>query len=418
MNPLSITPAVVFLLAMLKRLSASRQTVRLATQFPTLLLLIMMQRHLPLEPSFSRRLYLDLLGFVPRWLKIIRKIFILIFSLFLFLWCLTHRTRYKRPKHVICAAMPWTISPRLVILWGVCWMFYNSLQVSAPAGESQFGINHHSTQPGGSLYPFIGYNLDSTHQDSGHFNEFGQFGGASIGTFDGPQMQMQAEPGQNIPGLQQQQAGVPSSQSHQALASHDICVVQKQSLLPKQALGLISCTSSGCQSSFGTERELQRHQQTIHGKSKYPCEEIGCNRNAQDPFNRYDNLQRHIRTTHGQSEQTPTTAPHNVTTRGKKRIADTSSQSVCSPESRRRKIEDAKDGVAAVLNSLPASGHSQDEVARLQEQLAEARRRENVHVARIKVLEKEVEAHAAKFEALKEDNEVQDAYIKILRRKG
>jgi hypothetical protein len=37
-----------------------------------------------------------------------------------------------------CTTMPWTIWPALLVLWGVCWMFYTPL---SPADEQQFDLS-------------------------------------------------------------------------------------------------------------------------------------------------------------------------------------------------------------------------------------------------------------------------------------
>ncbi|KAK6214567.1 hypothetical protein LQW54_004288 [Pestalotiopsis sp. IQ-011] len=316
--------------------------------------------------------------------------------------------------------MPWTILPSIVILWGVCWMFYNASQASSPALGFEF--EDHSGQFGGSFDPFHGLNFNHSDQDFGFFNnEIGPLdpmtSGSAIGVFDGSEMQIQAEPRQPIPGLQQQQAEMHSSELDHALAPRNLSELPAQTSQREQAQNpIIRCTESGCRSEFGTERELRRHRETVHDGSKFPCTVTGCRRDIQSPFNRLDNLQRHMRKAHGPSEQTPTAAPRNTAMRGQKRRTETSPQPVSSPESKRRRTQDAQEGGVLRLSPL-LTGHSQDDVARLQEQLAEARRREDVHVARIKALEKEVEAHAEKLEALRKDNEVQDAYIKYLGRK-
>lgn len=371
--------------------------------------------------ALSKKLFLfiehPMLALAHRWLKAIREAAALI----LLFWCLSTGIRYKRPKHVVCAAMPWTILPSLVILWGVCWMFYNASQTSPPALGFEF--EDHFGQLGGPFELFHGLNLNFPDHDFGLFNnELDQLdpvvSGAPTGGSSGSEVPIHAEPGQIIPMPRQQQADMPSSQSDQPLALDDLPAVEEQAPSSEHARNPIRCAESGCRSELGTERELRRHRETVHDRSEFPCTVTGCKRGAQNPFNRLDNLQRHMRKAHSQGEQTPTTALRVTTTRGQKRRADTASPPVYSPESRRRRTEDAQDSMISTLNPPPASCHAQDEVARLREQLADARKREEIHVARIKALEKEAEAQAVKFEALRKDNEVQDAYIKLLGRKG
>ncbi|KAI0155586.1 hypothetical protein BJ166DRAFT_499608 [Pestalotiopsis sp. NC0098] len=352
-----------------------------------------------------------------RYLETIREVIFIISALLRLLWDRTQGNRYKRPKHVICAAMPWTILPSLVILWGVCWMFYNASQAPSPALDFEFDGYFNQMEW------LFATNQDFVPNFPGHVvdlprNDYGQLepttSGSPVGVFSRSEVQLQAESGQPIPGLQQQQAEMPSSQPDQ----EDLFEASAQTPHPEQVRNPIPCTAPGCTSELGTQRDLQRHKDTVHGSSKFPCPIIGCKRGDQNPSNRLDNLQRHMRKAHGQGERMPTTALRVTTTRGQKRRADTASAPVYSPESRRRRTEDAQDSMNSTLNHPPASSHAQDEMTRLQEQLAEARRREEIHVARIKALEQEAEAQAVKFEALRKDNEVQDAYIKLLGRKG
>lgn len=300
-------------------------------------------------------------------------------------------------------------------------MFYNASQASSPTLE--FELQDYFNQFNGRFDQYQNLNVDFPDHNAGLFsNSVGQLepaaSGSPIGIFSGLEVPIQAEPGYPIPELQQQQVDMPSLQPGRSLAPENLSEVSAQTPQLEQAPNPICCTESGCHGEFGTERELRRHQETIHGGTKFPCVVTGCKRGMQNPFNRLDNLQRHMRMAHDQGAQAAVTAPHNMSIRGQKRRAETSLQFEFSPEIRRRRIEDTQDSVDSGPNPPPASYHEQDEVARLREQLAEARTQEEIYVARIKALEKEAEAQAAKFEALRKDNEVQDAYIKLLGRKG
>lgn len=46
-----------------------------------------------------------------------------------------------------CTTMPWTIWPALIVLWGVCWMFYPSPGRAPGAGELETQSHLHQPQP-------------------------------------------------------------------------------------------------------------------------------------------------------------------------------------------------------------------------------------------------------------------------------
>jgi hypothetical protein len=39
-------------------------------------------------------------------------------------------SEYAHRRRPLCTTMPWNIWPALVVLWGVCWMFYGSPQIT------------------------------------------------------------------------------------------------------------------------------------------------------------------------------------------------------------------------------------------------------------------------------------------------
>ncbi|KAI8679318.1 C2H2-type domain-containing protein [Fusarium keratoplasticum] len=53
--------------------------------------------------------------------------------------------------------MPWTIWPALIVLWGVCWMFYPSPGRAPGAGELETQSHLHQPQPEelGGEFPFL-----------------------------------------------------------------------------------------------------------------------------------------------------------------------------------------------------------------------------------------------------------------------
>lgn len=60
-------------------------------------------------------------------------------------WSYSEFPGHIRPP---CTTMPWTIWPALIVLWGVCWMFYPTSGRAPGAGESETQSHlHHQPQP-------------------------------------------------------------------------------------------------------------------------------------------------------------------------------------------------------------------------------------------------------------------------------
>lgn len=69
----------------------------------------------------------------------ILRLFTLFMSISLSRLCFKSYYRFFNGVRYKCTTMPWTIWPALVVLWGVCWMFYGS---PAPEYASLYpGIN-------------------------------------------------------------------------------------------------------------------------------------------------------------------------------------------------------------------------------------------------------------------------------------
>ncbi|KAF7520457.1 hypothetical protein G7054_g12762 [Neopestalotiopsis clavispora] len=209
-------------------------------------------------------------------------------------------------------------------------------------------------------------------------NEFGQQDPARFPTSfavtgaAGVLAQESADPGTFVYQLHDK----PSSSPLESSASHNTAIDNLPALIEAPARrddsnASIHCTEPECQSNFGTERELLRHQESIHSGLELPCAIPGCKRGSQKPFNRPDNLRRHMRRVHGQASQVHPVAVPESSPQGKKRQADIISQSWPVPENRRRRLEDALVHTDAQGSSQPAIDQSV-ELARLRRELEDA----------------------------------------------
>jgi hypothetical protein len=165
----------------------------------------------------------------------------------------------------------------------------------------------------------------------------------------------------------------------------------------EQSKTSIHCTEPGCSSSFGTERELHRHQQSIHSGSQFACTVDGCKRGSQKPFNRHDNLHRHMQRVHGQAGLVHIVPESSG--RGQKREAETIAYSRSVAGKRRRLIEEALAQTEAQGSPEPALDLPL-QLAMLQKQLENA-------VAENESLKEEVRS-------LKKGNETRDQFIREL----
>ena len=98
----------------------------------------------PLEPKLllCRRAHLlTLLKKIARYLMQSQLVYLAIFLYFF--------SEFPNSLRHFCTTMPWTIWPTLVILWGVCWMFYGS----TTGDEDSFD----DTSIGYSTYPGMYY---------------------------------------------------------------------------------------------------------------------------------------------------------------------------------------------------------------------------------------------------------------------
>ncbi|KAF3008295.1 hypothetical protein E8E14_004878 [Neopestalotiopsis sp. 37M] len=161
----------------------------------------------------------------------------------------------------------------------------------------------------------------------------------------------------------------------------------------------IPCQEPRCQSSFGTERELRRHQESIHSGLQIPCTVAGCKRGPQKPFNRPDNLHRHMQRVHGQDGSVHTVSFTESSRQGRKRQIDTVAHLSPVPEDKRRRMGDSLAHTDAQGSSELMVDHS-EELARLQRQLEDA-------VAENQSLKDEVRS-------LKERIKKRDEYVKDL----
>lgn len=72
--------------------------------------------------NFIHTLFLEMDQFLQSLYKHV-KLWEKLLYLFTFYVCFTI---FPDALRHVCTTMPWTIRPSLVILWGVCWMFYGS----------------------------------------------------------------------------------------------------------------------------------------------------------------------------------------------------------------------------------------------------------------------------------------------------
>lgn len=67
-------------------------------------------------------------------------------------------SEFPNARHPLSTTWPWSIKPSLAVIWGVCWMFYNSGSPNDP---------HHDN---GSLYNLPNLQTQQTEAGSEHFD--------------------------------------------------------------------------------------------------------------------------------------------------------------------------------------------------------------------------------------------------------
>ncbi|KAI1852295.1 hypothetical protein JX266_002473 [Neoarthrinium moseri] len=318
-----------------------------------------------------------------------------------FLFLLGEGTRSRRPRHITCATMPWAIRPSLVVLWGVCWMFYDSSQSASPSFNLEGPID--LAGHGNEIYfdPYTGFNFDLNEL----VNSYDDFPSLVEATHPTSTSGISINAGvldsisQPIGPIYQERGGSTqqtstSTSSNQAVALDDSSIATATSLPSKQPKAFC-CPEPDCDVEFGTERELQRHRESIHNGSKFPCMVTGCKRGPRNPCNRKDNLQRHMRKVHGQGIGESPAITVEIPARGRKRQAGSSTQgSSFSPDGKRQQTRETMS----------------TEVADLQRQLADVAAQRDALAEKNKALVEEKKV-------LMEENRIQHELLQVQRKR-
>ncbi|RYP91693.1 hypothetical protein DL770_002218 [Monosporascus sp. CRB-9-2] len=274
-----------------------------------------------------------------------------------------------------CTTMPWTIWPALVVLWGVCWMFYN--------GEGVRDINNHAISQE--------FEIDWPWQ----FNDTGglppeipfedidfNFGPA----VEPPQIDFavndkQANAGLSNDGLWNR--GVPPTVIQRDVSPTAAPQTQLNVRMEREVPLQLASASSGrtfnlrsglrahmnrhekpfmcdiCRQRFGSKKELQRHESSKHSDDKpFVCTWPQCKRSRQG-WAREDNYRRHVRTVH-HGEYGPTALPS--------RAGDVPNNSA----SRKRRREESEDDADSDFRS--ESRRKDERIRDLEERIEETKR--------------------------------------------
>jgi hypothetical protein len=88
-----------------------------------------------------------------RLLRLIEHLALLLLKILRFLLSYIRSAGFMNRRRPKCTTMPWEIWPSLVVLWGVCWMFYppafyqNGNQRQHPLEDEQLPYFSHGIQP-------------------------------------------------------------------------------------------------------------------------------------------------------------------------------------------------------------------------------------------------------------------------------
>jgi hypothetical protein len=109
-----------------------------------------------LEALTKQELLLRLLPerIIPeRLLRLLKHLALLLLKILRFLLSYIRSAGFMNRRRPKCTTMPWEIWPSLVVLWGVCWMFYppafyqNGNQRQHPLEDEQLPYFSHGIQP-------------------------------------------------------------------------------------------------------------------------------------------------------------------------------------------------------------------------------------------------------------------------------
>jgi len=88
-----------------------------------------------------------------RLLRLLKHLALLLLKILRFLLSYIRSAGFMNRRRPKCTTMPWEIWPSLVVLWGVCWMFYppafyqNGNQRQHPLEDEQLPCFSHDIQP-------------------------------------------------------------------------------------------------------------------------------------------------------------------------------------------------------------------------------------------------------------------------------
>ncbi|KAF2104949.1 hypothetical protein NA57DRAFT_51739 [Rhizodiscina lignyota] len=223
--------------------------------------------------------------------------------------------------------MPWTIWPALVVLWGVCWMFYNP---ENQLSESRIGIEEQDIWHDFVNFPVYG-DFDTLETTATFPNSIPQdlFEGLSgTGTWQQSMLPL-ASTGVD--------SGLPSTISEVPVERHIAVIMPQASLIESQRSEIainspddygishenvrvghsrqhgvyLGKANDYCQhpgQSFAREYDLERHAKAFHRGSRFFCTFANCKYakgGSTNGFARRDNLNSHVRRIHPQTVDIP-----------------------------------------------------------------------------------------------------------------
>ncbi|TKX24209.1 hypothetical protein C1H76_3572 [Elsinoe australis] len=120
-------------------------------------------------------------------------------------------SEFPNARHPLSTTWPWSIKPSLAVIWGVCWMFYNSGSPNDP---------HHDN---GSLYNLPNLQTQQTEAGSEHFDWLDLSTGHNDQGRRGAVLQMESAHGPSTPGSH---FTAPQSYENVHSTSHHLTAIQ------------------------------------------------------------------------------------------------------------------------------------------------------------------------------------------------
>ncbi|KAF2436167.1 hypothetical protein EJ08DRAFT_692051 [Tothia fuscella] len=290
--------------------------------------------------------------------------------------------------------MPWNIWPALVILWGVCWMFYNPLSYfeSEEIPESELGQDVVGLFEGiewdfGLLDQFDGGELDlNCHvafPSPFEIHGLEVLEPSNVGSRNGnfnPAALTMAPPSPVEPGTVQpiELERVESMAREQVLRCDrtgcESKTFERQHELTKHMNRHnrpFKCTKVGCRQAFARDSDRQRHEESVHDQDeKAFCTIADCER-ARRGFARKDHLEQHMRM-HAKRKPSRPENDHDESIQPQKRVKISAVQEVdvggkSEVERLRRMVQELKAENEAMKRECVQKRRLEDENRRLQE---------------------------------------------------